>query len=118
MVQRPMCAKGNGANLSPTLLVEEWDGQYKYGGCLHPSKLCDAVRRKTAHGGGRGAWARGTCVNGPPKSAPFAGVRLPFAVFIFGDSGPKSVRYENLNPKPNRFRSLTRREVALLETPR
>jgi hypothetical protein len=41
-----MCAKENGANFSPTLLMEEWNYQHKYGGCLHPSKLCDGREKK------------------------------------------------------------------------
>jgi hypothetical protein len=45
-----MCAKINGANLSLTLLVEEWDSQHKYGGYLHSSNLCDGgEKRNTTH---------------------------------------------------------------------
>jgi hypothetical protein len=63
---------------------------------------------------GRRVRARGIYVNGLPKSGPrFVGARVPFAVFIFGDLGFKSARYGNLNPKPIRFRLLTRREVGL-----
>jgi hypothetical protein len=66
-----MCAKENGANFSSTLLVEECDDQYKYGGRLHPSKLYDGgENRKTICVHALPRWAQGTCVNGPPKSGP------------------------------------------------
>jgi hypothetical protein len=89
---------------------------------LHSSKLCNGgkikyhtrARHASRGGAGRRAQARGTCMNGPPKSGPrLAGTRLPFAVLIFGDLVPKSARYGNLNPKSNRFRSRSRREVGL-----
>lgn len=32
--QRLICARGSDANLSLILLVERWDNQHKYGGCL------------------------------------------------------------------------------------
>jgi hypothetical protein len=34
---------------SPTLLVEEWNDQHKYGGCLHSSKLCDGGGKLEHH---------------------------------------------------------------------
>jgi hypothetical protein len=93
--QRPMCAKENGANLSPTLLVEEWDGQHKYEDCLHPCKLYDGgekrntTRTRTTRlaglGHGRaGRRARGTSMNGPPKSGPSPWrSAAPFCSFYF-----------------------------------
>jgi hypothetical protein len=89
-----------------------------------PPSYVTGERRKTPHACARhaslardGAKSTGTRHlrewSAEIRPPPPAGARLTFAVFIFGDLGSKSARYGNLNPKRNRFRSLTRREVGL-----
>jgi hypothetical protein len=44
-----MCAKGNGANFSPTLLMEEWDANVNMEVVSTPPNYVMGERRETPH---------------------------------------------------------------------